>query len=282
MYPALFIEIVERKNCVYDEVSYTLDIFAFSNYLQQVNTMKQSIWVFGLLLASCGGDSVESGVGEDVTSKTTSRGGHSCLWDMATQPEAMLSLEEAASLADKSPEQLKQRINTGTYSSVNYSWKGGRKHDMNVGNNTIEIEVNDFIAISIKPLDEKALTRMGRKGQKMTYLEYFDTYHGGITELDKEAIARELDEQEAEHREVAKEIMGMVKFQGFQTHDDLGDKANSQVNASAEKISGLRQTELAFVHGDVVILVATDVSDKDAADLELARATASTVLSKCK
>ncbi len=90
-----------------------------------------------------------------------------------------------------------------------------------------------------------------------------------------------IDEQETEHREVAKKIVGMVKFQGYQTHDDLGDKANSQVNASAEKISGLRQTELALLHGDVVILVATDVSGEDAADLELARATAKKVLSKC-
>jgi len=243
--------------------------------------MKQSIWVFGLLLASCGGDSVETGVGEDVASKTTSGGGHSCLWDMAAQPDAVLSLEEAAILADESPEQLKQRINTGIRSSVNYSWKGGRKHDMNIGKNTMEIEVDDFIAISIKLLDEKALTKMGRKGQKMTYLEYFDTYHGGLTELDKEEISRELDEQETEHREVAKEIVGMVKYQGFQTYDDLGDKANSQVNASAEKFTGLRQTELAFLHGDVVILVATDVSGEDAADLELARAVANKVLSKC-
>ncbi len=243
--------------------------------------MKQSIWVFGLLLASCGGDSVESGVGDDITSKTTSGGGHSCLWDMAAQPDALLSLEEAASLADKSPDQLKQRSSTGFRPSVNYSWKGGRKYDMKIGNNTMEIEVNDFIAISINLLDEKALTRMGRKKQKMTSLEYFDTYHGGLTELDKEEISRKLDEQETEHREVAKEIVGMVKFQGFQTHDDLGDKANSQVNASAEKISGLRQTELAFLHGDVVILVTTDVSGEDAADLELARATAKKILSKC-
>lgn len=242
--------------------------------------MKNYLPIATLILASCGSGSEQSA--DDTQSEvTTKSSGHSCLWEMADAPEQLLTMQEAAGLTGLATEELDQDVNT-KYQNVQYEWNSGRKKELAIGGKKMPMDANDFVAVNVKQLTEKKLNpRWNKDNNPLTPMEYFDKFHGGVNENAKETIQEEIDKQNPEHAEGAKKIVGMVKFEGFQEYDNLGDKAHSEVNASGEKAAGLRQTELTFLHGNVVVIVVVDVSDEDEDDRILAEKIARAVVKKC-
>lgn len=232
-----------------------------------------------LILASCGGS--EQSADSTETEATTKSSGESCLWAMGDAPEQLLTMEEAVSITGLAAEDIDQDANP-KYQNVQYGWKSGRMKELDMGAKKIPMEANDFIAVNVKQLTEKKLNpKWNKDNNPLTPMEYFDKFHAGVNADAKETIQEEIDKQNPDNAEGAKKVVGMMKFEGFQEYDDLGDKAHSEVNASGEKAAGLRQTELTFLHGNVVVIVVVDVSDDDEEDRVLAEKIARAVVAKC-
>jgi hypothetical protein len=242
--------------------------------------MKNYLPLAALILASCGSSSEQSADSTESKASTESSG-HSCLWEMGDAPEQLLTMEEAASLTGVAAEDLEQDANP-KYQNVQYNWNSGRKAEFNIGGKKMPMDANDFVAVNVKQLTEKKLNpKWNKDNDPLTPMEYFDKFHAGVAEGAKEAIQEEIDKQNPENAEGAKKVVGMMKFEGFQEYDNIGDKAHSEVNASGEKATGLRQTELTFLHGDVVVIVVVDISEDDEEDRVLAEKIAKAVAAKC-
>ncbi|MEP2771829.1 MAG: hypothetical protein ABJH05_06750 [Fulvivirga sp.] len=242
--------------------------------------MKNCLSLAVLILTGCGSSSEQSA--DDTQNEVTAKsGGHSCLWEMGDTPEQLLTMEEASSLTGLAVEALDQDANP-KYQNIKYEWDGGRKKELTIGGKKLPMDAKDFVAVNVKQLTEKKLNpRWNKDNNPLTPMEYFDKFHGGVSEDAKETIQEEIDKQKPEHAEGAKKVVGMIKFEGYQEYDRLGDKAYSQVNASGEKAAGLRQTELTFLHGNVVVTVVVDVSDNDEDDRVMAENIARAVAEKC-
>lgn len=241
--------------------------------------MKNYLPLAALILASCGGS--EQSADSTESEATTKSGGESCLWAMGDAPEQLLTMEEAVNLTGLTAEEMEQKANP-KYQNVQYNWNSGRKTALDMGGKKIPMDANDFIAVNVKQLTEKKLNpKWNKDNAPLTPMEYFDKFHAGVSEGAKEAIQEEIDKQNPENAEGAKKVVGMMKFENFQEYDNIGDKAHSEVNASGEKAAGLRQTELTFLHGNVVVIVVVDVSDDDEEDRVLAEKIAKAVVAKC-
>ncbi len=83
--------------------------------------------------------------------------------------------------------------------------------------------------------------------------------------------------EEDNNAKVAKNLLALVKTENYTVLDDLGDNANMYVQVVPDS----RETRLAVLHGNVVLLVNVDISDEDADDFAAAKAVAEAVIGLC-
>lgn len=245
--------------------------------------MNYLIPVLALVLICCGTSGNQES--ENSSSEIVSQN-KSCLGEM-TDPVSWLSLSTAATLAKVPETEIEQKI----YKPMNtcqYNWKSDRTYTMKIGNAEMKVDANNVIAISVKNLDEeikKWLEKKYVKKTEMSYVEYFDQFHGAVTEEDKNEVNKKLDEKakrdedfDAKSAETAKGLLALSKTENFTELNDLGDKANYYIQLAPN----LRELRLAVLSGNVVLSIVVDVSDNDSDDLSTARAVAEAVMANCK
>ena len=232
------------------------------------------------IILSCAGSSTDAAAENSPIKKNTSSDKKSCL-SKITDPDKWYSTSQVASLTNQ-PEIDIEKTPNEKYSQLQFNWKSDRTYMMKVGKIEMEIPTNNTISITIKSLDEaiEKATKM-HKNKTFTYAEYFDSYHSQVTEEDKEYINEKIDEMGEEDKDfdskLAKKVLAMAKTENYTDVTDLGDDGNMYVQLAP----GLRETRLAVLHGNVVLLVNVDVSDEDGVDYEAARKIAKAVIALC-
>jgi hypothetical protein len=245
--------------------------------------MKYLISFLALILLSCGTSGNQESDQESTSERVSQN--KSCLADMP-DPATWLPLSTAAALVKVPEAEIRQKIYQDI--SCGYSWKSDRTYTMKIGNREMEVEANNSISISTKNLDEeieKWLAKSYVKQTEMSYVEYFDNFHGApMTKEEKEEVNKSLDEKaerdenfDKKSAETAKGLLALSKTENFTELNDLGDKANYYIQLAPN----LRELRLAILHGNVVLSITVDVSDDDAEDLSTARAVAEAVMANC-
>ena len=248
--------------------------------------MKYFISILSLVLVSCGGGSKQENAesNQEPSVKAVSNR-TSCLAGMP-DPATWLPMAKAADLLKLPETELKQKVYQDL--SCQYNWKNDRTYKLKVGANEIEVPAANSISITIENLDdkiEKWLSNSYVKQTEMSYLEYFDQFHGApMTKEDKAEVNKRLDEKAEkdenftkQQADVGKSVLAMAKTENFTELTDLGDKANYYVQLAPN----LRELRLAILSDNVTLMVTADVSDDDAEDLSVARAVAEAVLARC-
>jgi len=243
--------------------------------------MKYLIISFAALMFSCGENQQENAQKQNETvsenQEEVSNEG-SCLAEI-TDPAKWYSLSALASLVNEPEENIKKKVNE-KFSSCQYNWRNDRKHMIKAGKVEIEVPTANVLSITIRNLDteiEKA-TKM-HKGKTFTYAEYFKGYYTQTTVEDQKIIDETLDKKAEEDPNVklANKMLALVSTENYAEIDDLGDKANHYVQVAP----GLRETRLAVLYGNVVVLITADISDEDADDLTIVKAVAEAVIALC-
>ena len=247
---------------------------------QKYHKMKYLLICLLAITISCGGGSAKEPSEPISDVKEAKSLEKSCLSEI-TDPGKWYSVSQVTALTNQSAADVKMTVSE-KYSQVQFNWKSDRKYTMKVGKTEMEIPTNNTISITIKNLDvsiEKA-TRM-HKGKTFTYAEYFDGYHTQATKEEQKIIDEQIDKKAERDKdfdaETVKKVLALAPTEGYSDIGDLGNDANKYVQLAP----GLRETRLAVLHGNVVLLVNVDISDDDEADFIAARSIAEAVMALC-
>jgi len=241
--------------------------------------MKYLIICLAFSLFSCSGNSQEQSNPASDDKKSSNK--TSCLADI-TDPAQWYSLSSVAALVNMAEESIEQKVYE-KMNSLQYNWRTDRSHIMKLGKAEMEVPTNNVIAIVVKNLDEaiERATRMHRGRKTFTYEEYFNSYHSQVTKEDQKIIDEQIDKKGEEDEnfdsKTAKKLLAMAPTENYSDISDLGDRANKYVQLAP----GLRETRLAVLFGNVVILISVDVSDEDSDDLDAAKTVAKAVMGLC-
>ena len=233
--------------------------------------MKYILFCLVLTFICCSGNNAQQK--ESTSDSPAVSKKQSCLAEI-TDPAKWYSLKEVAALVNVPEETIKQSANE-SFHALQFNWKTERSHFVKLGRNTI--------SITIKNLDEaiEKATRMFKGKKTFTYEEYFANYHSQITAEDKEKLNEQVDKKAEEEGnddvKTAKKILALVDTQDYSNISGLGEDANKYVQVAPN----LRETRLAVLHGNVVVLVNVDISNDDTQDLDVAKTIAEAVLGLC-
>ncbi len=239
--------------------------------------MKNIIALAVLVILGCGGESkTQTASSASESSFAINPTSKSCLVEI-TDPVQWYSKTELAGLVGEDEASINFKSNPD-YDNCNFNWKNDRKYVMKVSSIEMEVPTNNVVGITIYDLDEKIEKAEKLHKKSFTYEQYFDTYHT-TTKAGEEQVKEALEEKGKEDAKAkaAKGLLDMAPTEGHAEVGGLSDKANTYIQTAP----GLRETRLAVLHGNAVVMINVDVSDEDEKDMEIARKVAEGVLGLC-
>lgn len=250
-----------------------------------------SVVVFSLMLSACGGDQSKQQSDQDNTIEAVKT---SCLEDYIDDPCSLVEATYITEISGVNEEQLEvennaegRKVSGYVKAECTYKWPSDRKTNMSMSvgdteiNNSIDLK-NSIMFGKIDVITEKSY----KKTRTSTPEAYFQRVYGVQTKEDKEraknAIERAKKESEHVDKKSAEALSEMVDKQPDKKEvADIGDKAVTSV-FSLKNYDNMRTTHLRVLKDNVVFEVAVDISDDDAADLDVAKRVARRIISGCE
>lgn len=192
----------------------------------------------------------------------------SCIAVFAEDPCKLLTEDVVRQVLPDAPQDIEQASSTGSFASCAYSWPSERTRTMKIGNNSVEIPLDNTVSLGWIDSYKRSPQKQFRRAYLPTDEERARAREMLAREFEKKAKEKGLSEQQ---QEIGAALM------------DVGMAAQSEARAldgvgSMAVVSG---NELHVLHGDTKFDLRVDVSADAAANEAAAVALARLLLETC-